>query len=451
MTKQFALVDCNNFYVSCERVFQPSLEKKPVVVLSNNDGCVVARSEEAKALGIGMGVPAFKVKAIVQAHQVKVYSSNYSLYGDLSQRVMQTLAQFAPLEIYSIDEAFLDLSGFAHWSSCELTEYGQQIVNMVRQWVGIPVSIGIAPTKTLAKIANRLAKQMSKATQHSNCASYENFQNSAHSVVEMVTETAQEYALNNLAVADIWGIGRNYSDRLAAVGIHTALQLRDADEHLVKQVMGVVGQRIRLELQGISCFALETEPEPRQETAVFRSFGQPVETLEELKEAAATYTAIAAERLRRDRRAANLLTVSLMTNPFSASSERRSPQQYSHAQYSNATHIKLPVASNDTSELMHHAIEGVETIFKQGYRFKKLGIVLSDLVSADEIQADLFDTKDRVRSQNLMNAIDAINQKMGKGTLKFAAMGMNPSWKVQSKQASCAYTTNWSELPVVKA
>jgi DNA polymerase V len=447
MTKQFALVDCNNFYVSCERVFQPSLERKPVVVLSNNDGCVVARSEEAKALGIGMGVPAFKVRGIIQTHQVRVYSSNYSLYGDLSDRVMETLAQFAPLEIYSIDEAFLDLSGFSHLSSCELTQYGQQIANVVRQWIGIPVSIGIAPTKTLAKIANRLAKKASKASESQDRDSHQN-------VVELLTDTAQEFALANLAVADVWGIGHNYRDRLATVGIHTALQLRDADEHLVKQIMGVVGQRIRLELQGISCFALETEPDPKQETAVFRSFGQPVETLEELKEAAATYTAIAAEKLRRDRSAANLLTVSLITNPFEsinafdADLERRSRPK---PQYSNATHIKLPVATNDTAELMHYALDGVETVFKSGYRFKKLGIILSELVSIDRIQTSLFDDKDRERSKRLMTAIDQINQKMGRGTLKFAAVGMQQPWQLKCKSPSCAYTTNWSELPVVKA
>ncbi|MEE3717956.1 Y-family DNA polymerase [Tumidithrix elongata RA019] len=449
MTKQFALVDCNNFYVSCERVFQPSLERKPVVVLSNNDGCVVARSEEAKALGIGMGVPAFKVQGIIQAHRVKVYSSNYALYGDLSRRVMETLAQFAPLEVYSIDEAFLDLSGFSHWSSCELTAYGEQIVDVVRQWVGIPVSMGIAPTKTLAKIANQLAKRISRAAFSQGSAQHfaQRFaQNSVRSVIELMTDTAQEFALANLAVADVWGIGRNYSDRLAAVGIHTALQLRDADEEMVKQIMGVVGQRIRLELQGISCFALETEPAPKQETAVFRSFGRPVENLEELKEAAATYTAIAAEKLRRDGLAANLLTVSLVTNPFGLDTEGdRAPQ------YRNATHIKLPVASNDTAELMHYALDGVETIFKSGFRFKKLGITLSELVSTDRIQTNLFDRKDRERSQRLMQAIDLVNQKMGKGTLKFAATGMQQRWQLQCKQPSYGYTTNWNELPVVKA
>jgi DNA polymerase V len=467
MTKLFALVDCNNFYVSCERVFNPKLENSPVVVLSNNDGCVVSKSNEAKLLGIKTGAPLFQIKPLVQEHNIAVFSSNYALYGDISRRVMETLTNFtAEMEIYSIDEAFLDLSGFTNMSNqsshkaidSQLTtlpewikndlpvplvrgleaedisefcaeaavSYGHKIRATVKQWTGIPISIGIATTKTLAKIANRMAKKSDKGT------------------VSLTSKVELEAALANTQVIDIWGIGRKYARELVQVGINTALQLRNADEQLVKQVIGTPGSRTMLELRGISCLSLESLPNQRQGTQVFRSFGEPVQSLPELKEAVATYAAIAAEKLRRDRLSASQITISLITNRFS-----------DQPQYRNSITIALPVATNYTPELIHHAIAGLETIFEEGYSFKKLGVILSGIKPAGEIQTDMFDwSNDKSkcdRQTQLMHVVDRVNTNMGTGTLKYAAVGTQAVWKAKADHLSPRYTTNWQELPIAKA
>src|SRR4029434_9630627 len=296
MTGMFALLDCNNFYVSCERLFQPALLGKPVVVLSNNDGCVIARSDEAKALGIPMGLPAFKLADLVKAHPIEVYSSNYTLYGDLSARVMTTLTQWTPdVEVYSIDEAFLK---FATLPPAALTVYGQSMRATIQQWTGIPVSIGIAPTKTLAKLANRLAKR------------------SPQGVVTLTASSEIEATLACTRVEDIWGIGPGYTRRLKLYDIRTAMQLRDANDRWIRQQLGVVGQRTVWELRGISCLPLELCPPPKQSLMVSRSFGRPITSLTEMREAVATYTTRAAEKLRRHDVAAGVVTVFLMTNRF---------------------------------------------------------------------------------------------------------------------------------------
>ncbi|CAA9309126.1 Error-prone, lesion bypass DNA polymerase V (UmuC) [uncultured Leptolyngbya sp.] len=307
-------------YVSCERLFNPKLEEQPVIVLSNNDGCTIARSNEAKKLGIQMGVPAFKLRQLIQDHNIQVYSSNYTLYGDLSSRVMATLDQLAPaVEVYSIDEAFLDLSTLKNH---DLSAYGQHLRSTVHQWTGIPVSIGIGPTKTLAKIANRLAKKLSEA----------------EGVWNLTNCTESLQALASIDVEDVWGIGRQYAKLLRANGMSNALQLRDADQRWIKQKMGVVGLRIVLELGGMSCMPIELCPQPKKMTCVSRSFGRPVESLAELQEAVATYASRAAEKLRRDGLAAWVLTVFVNTNRF-----QDEPQYY------NCSTTYLPVATSDTA------------------------------------------------------------------------------------------------------
>jgi DNA polymerase V len=421
MTAIFALLDCNNFYVSCERLFQPALLGKPVVVLSNNDGCVIARSDEAKALGIPMGLPAFKLTDLLQEHPIEVFSSNYTLYGDLSARVMTTLAQWTPtVEVYSIDEAFLDLTGI---STAALLTYGQTLRATIHQWTGIPVSIGIGPTKTLAKLANRLAKRTVDA----------------QGVVTLISASAIKKTLAQTPVEDLWGIGPGYTRRLKVHDIRTALQLRDANDRWIRQQLGVVGQRIVWELRGISCLPLELCPPPKQSLMVSRSFGRPITTLTEMREAVATYTTRAAEKLRRHGMAAGVVTVFLMTNRFTE-----------EPQYSNSVTIPLPVATQDTAELIRYALRGTEHIFREGYRYQKAGVILTALVPAHQVQPHLFDQTDRERSQKLMAAIDAINTAWGSGTIRYAAVGLRPRWIGQCARRSPRYTTRWNELVVVR-
>ena len=424
MSGLFALVDCNNFYVSCERVFNPGLEGRPTIVLSNNDGCVVSRSPEAKALGIKMGIPAFQVQDLIAKHNIQVYSSNYALYGDMSRRVMNSLNHFVPeVEIYSVDEAFLNLSGFSSLEPDLLLKYVQFMRTKVGQWTGIPVSVGIGTTKTLAKVASYIAKR------------------SPQGITELISDKVQEEAIAQIAVEDVWGIGRKLATRLRTYGIQTALQLRDADEALIKQISGIVGVRVMLELRGISCLPLAIMPIARHGITVSRSFGYPVESLAELKEAAATYIARAGRKLRRERLAANLLSVSLTTNRFNQQTE----------QYSNTMTIGLPVATNYTPELIQYANRALEDIYRPGYRYKKVGILMSELVPSEQIQANFFDRRDRERARKLMQTIDEINLKMGKDAIKFAAEGMEQLWKLRSQYRSPKYTTCWDDLPMVKA
>jgi DNA polymerase V len=383
---------------------------------------VVARSNEAKALGIGMGVPEFQIRPLLRAHHVQVFSSNYTLYGDLSQRVMETLERFSPdLEIYSIDEAFLSLVGFERRN---LTDYGRAIRKTVKQWTGLPVSVGIAETKTLAKIANRVAKRTADTD----------------GVFDLLACPDRDTLLGKVAVEDVWGIGPNYARLLTQQGIATALQLRQADEHWIRKHMGVVGLRMVAELRGRSCLDLEACPVPKQGITCSRSFGRSVSTLAEMEEAVSSYVSRAAEKLRGEGLAATVLTVFVMTNTFTE-----------EPQYRNSVTCTLPVATDTTSELIRAALRGLRTIYRDGYRYKKAGVMFTALVSASQVQPDLFDQQDRPRSKRLITALDAINARWGAGTLDYASSGLTKPWKTQCHRRSPAYTTDWEELPVVNA
>jgi DNA polymerase V len=411
-----ALVDCNNFYVSCERVFNPRLNTQPVAVLSNNDGCIVARSNEVKALGIPMGAPLFQVRSLVHQHQIHLFSSNYPLYGDLSQRVMATLSHFSPdVELYSIDEAFVRLP-----DTPDGEEIAQQMRETIYQWTGIPVSIGIASTKTLAKIANRVAKR-----------------NPQMNGVFVLRPEAEEDVLAALDVADIWGIGRQWSTWLKANDVLTALHLRQAPAEWIQQRMGIVGRRIVLELQGTGCLPLELCPTPHKTRMVSRSFGCVVESLAEVKEAIATYVSMAAVKLRRADQSAKGLTVFL--------------QSHAATKAHPSLSMELPVATNHTPELIHYALRLAEQLFQRGNRYRKAGVMLSDLAPARCVQGDLFeDISQRERSERLMQVMDQVNRKYGTGTLRYAATGLQQRWQMKAERRSPRYTSRWDELLVVE-
>lgn len=415
MSKVFALIDCNNFYVSCERVFNPMLEGKPVLILSNNDGCIVARSNESKQLGIAMGVPVFKIKDLIRKHNIQVWSSNYTLYGDLSYRVQSLLEEFSPkVEVYSIDECFVDFAG-------KDVDDALQLKAIIKQWTGLPVAIGIGPTKTLAKVANRIAKR------------------SGQGVFALACDQQLEQILETIAVGDIWGIGHRLAERLQQVGITQARQLRDADDRLIKKLLGVVGLRTVLELRGFSCLPLELAPSPRQSCVVSRSFARPIETLLEMKEAVATFTAKAAYKLRKDNLAAQHLTVFVSTSRF------KDPY------YSNKKTTSLPVATNHTQELISYALALTEQLYRKGLSFSKAGVIMMKLVSDDHRQLNLFDTRDREQAARLLQDMDQINEQMERGTLRYAAEGLKQGWQTRAEKRSPRWTTQWGELPVVKA
>ncbi len=423
MKNLFALVDCNNFYVSCERVFQPKLKGKPVVVLSNNDGCVIARSEEAKALGIAMGTPYFQYKDLIERQGVYVCSSNYALYGDMSGRVMSVLAQCVhQIEVYSIDEAFLFLSDTGPVIS---TEYARQIRVMVKRWTGIPVSIGIGPTKTLAKIASKVAKKKP------DCGG----------VFDITDHSDADQLLDGVPVADVWGVGRQYAKFLNHRGITTALHLKNAPDRWVLKHMTVMGLRMVLELRGISCIPLKTTPAPKKGISVSRSFGKSVEALDNLKEAIATYTTRAAEKLRADHLIASCVTVFLMTNMFSDG-----------PRYANSLTAECPIPTSYTPDLIHLSHQLLERIYRPGYRYQKTGVIFTGLVPEDRIQLNLFTPASSLdRNQELMHTVDRINGRWGSNTIFFAAAGIKQPWRMRRSMVSPRYTTCWDELPVAHA
>jgi len=421
----FALADCNNFYASCERLFAPRLEGQPVVVLSNNDGCVIARSNEAKALGIPMGAPYFKIEALIRSHGVAVFSSNYTLYGDLSRRVMQVLATFAPRsEIYSIDECFLDFTGLPG----DLTAYGLQLVRTVRQWTGIPVSLGIAPTKTLAKLANRMAKKG---------------QGPAGPVLDWTRLPAPDAALAAIPVEDIWGIASRSGARLRQLGIADALALRNAEPKRLRGVFGVVMERIILELRGISCLPLDSAPPPQKQIMVSRSFGERLTAHDDLRAAVVSFTARAGEKLRARRLCAQALNVFIHTSPFDTT----------RPVYANALTIPLAVPSQDSGLLIRLALLGLARLYRSGYAYQKAGVMLLDLVPAGLQQATLFAPAayDAARSAPLMTVIDRINQTYGRQTIQFGSEALSGQWRMRARLKSPAYTTRWAELPQVRA
>ena len=423
-----ALIDGNNFYVSCERVFQPELEGKPVVVLSNNDGCVVARSAEVKALGVPMGIPWFKLKDLAKQHGIIAKSSNYTLYGDMSQRMHSVIAQFSPeQEIYSIDETFLDLTGFNR----DLVAYGQEIRKRVRQWTGIPVCVGIGSSKTLAKLANHCAKK-----------------SHVSSMADGVTDLNQLSAsglrelFSRIEVGEVWGVGRKIQERLAGMGVETVQQLKESSISRIKKEFNVVLARTVAELNGESCLALEEVAPPKQQIMSSRSFGQPVFVLEDLNEAVVSYTSRACEKLRHQHHVAGSIQVYLRTNPFK-------PDE---PQYNNGVTVKLLHPTNNTFTLAEAALYGLKKIYKLGYAYKKAGIMLTDLCPEHQVPVDLFsgfDLPETQKAKTLMATLDEINAKMGRGTVRSAGEGLRKAWAMRSDNKSQAFTTDWAQLPMV--
>jgi len=419
----FALVDCNNFYASCEKLFRPDLKDTPVVVLSNNDGCVVARSREAKLLGIKMGVPVFQIKAEMQRHGILAFSSNYALYADLSSRVMRTLEEMAPrVEVYSIDEAFLDLTGIE--SAISLVEFGQQVRERIGHWIGITVCVGIAPTKTLAKLANHAAKKY-PATQ---------------GVVDLTNPDRQRRLLALVPVDDVWGVGRRLSKRLNALGITTALDLANASPRAIRDQFSVVLERTVRELNGESCIELEEIPPTKKQIVCSRSFGVKVTQFELLREAVCEYATRATEKLRKEQQQAKVMTVFIRTSPF----------KDNEPQYSNSASGELLIPSCDTRDFIELASHLLKRIWKDGFRYAKAGVMLSDFYDPGMFQPGLFDdVSTRSNSQQLMSVLDTINQS-GAGKVFFAGQGTKKDWSMKREHLSPAYTTRWDQLPRVK-
>jgi DNA polymerase V len=417
MNKTYALVDCNSFYASCEKIFYPSLEKKPVVVLSNNDGCIIARSREAKALGIKMGEPAFKMKELIGKNNVHVFSANFALYGDISERVMNVLSGFTPeIEIYSIDEAFLDLSGVPEE---ELLAFGHKIKNTVLQWTGIPVSIGIAHTKTLAKVANHIAKKSEKS----------------RGVVDLTNQKYIERALEITPVEDIWGMGRQFSKFLRHHNINNALELTKANDSWVKKNLKIIGLRTVEELRGKPCISLELTVPDKQGILTSRSFGSPITHYEDVEEAVSTFASRCAEKLRKQGSCSGVMTVFVMTNRFSKD-----------AKYINSKTIHLPVATNSTPELIEHAVKVLKLLFKKGYKYKKAGVIVTDIIPENEVQCGLWDNISRRKHTDLMKVIDKVSASMGKDMVKFAIQGTRRRWRLKQEMLSRQYTTKWEDI-----
>lgn len=420
--KIFALVDCNNFYVSCERVFNPKLNSVPVVVLSNNDGCVVARSEEAKALGITMGIPYFKVRGIIEANNIRVLSSNYVLYGDMSERVMNILAKYTPgIEYYSIDEAFLDLKDI---SVNNLTEYGKEIRKTIFKNTGIPVSVGIARTKTLSKIANEYVKHNPKL----------------NGVFDIVNFPKMDKLLAHVPIHEIWGIGGAFGRMLMNRKILSAKDFRDASEFFIKDKMGIIGLRTKYELQGVSAVDLDEVLEPKKAIMSSRSFGRYVSELGELEEAISQYTIRAAEKLRQQKSSCNSINVFVMTNHYKLTDKQ-------HAE--NKT-ITLPEPSNYTPELIRYASFLLRKIYKKGYNYIKAGVLLSNIVPESPVQLNAFMfNRDHDKRNRIMKTMDSINKTFGRDSLKIASSGIAQEWAMKRQHISQRYTTNWNELLTV--
>ena len=425
-----AVVDCNSFYCSCERVFKPKLEKSPVVVLSNNDGCIISLSDEAKNMGINMTVPYYMAKPIIEENGVAVFSSNYNLYGDMSRRVMETLKTLLPqesVEVYSVDEAFLDLGQVP---GKELNSLAINLRHRVEMWTGIKVSIGVAPTKVLSKLANRLAKKNKEKT---NC------------VLVLATRDEIDRALGATLVNEIWGIGRRYADKLhERWGITTALELsRMSEEWARKNLGGVVGVRLLKELKGEPCIEMKDPLEKKKMIATTRMFGRPVTELCELKEAVATYTSRVAEKLRRQFCAARVVDVFLVTNDYEGDHYRYNPQTKHKT-------ITLPNATSITSDLIDHAVPLVEKLYSKGSRYLKAGVIMSGLIPDNSIQGNLFVSAAQNMQRVLMSAVDNINFSMRDDTVKYVASGLKRNWKMRQELRSPKYTTRWDELLPVK-
>jgi DNA polymerase V len=418
---KIALLDCNNFYVSCERLFNPKLRKKPVVVLSNNDGIVIARSAEAKKLGIPMGAASFKFRDLFKQHNVIVCSSNYELYADISERIMHTLTELAPaLEIYSIDEAFLDFSTLG----TDPGQYAHYLRSTIERWTSIPSSIGIGSTKTIAKIANQIAKD-----------------NPAHNRVYDLSEQDIDPVLTTIPTEKIWGIGYRTAAKLTHHNVKTALQLKYMPDHWIRKIGTISLLKTVWELRGISCINLQEQHEPKQSIQSSRSFGKEVRNKSEIRQACATYVTRAAEKLRDGGQLCAEISVYIRTSQYVDREQR----------YTGWTTLQLPLATDYTPTLIEHALMGVEQIFRNGFGYKKAGVVLSNLVDAQQQQLDVWvDHQQLDKQKKVMNLIDEVNAKWGDETLTFAACGIEKPWKMQRQLRSPRFTTQWNELLVVR-
>ena len=419
-TKKIGLVDCNSFYVSCERLFNPRIRKKPVVVLSNNDGCIISRSNEAKALGIKMGEPYFKAKDIIVKNKVEVFSSNYSLYGDLSRRVMRTLKRFnTEIEVYSIDEAFIDLSNF---SDIEVEKVGREIRDTVLQWTGIPTSIGIAKTKTLSKVANHIAKKKQSG------------------VTSLIDIENLDPILEKVEINDVWGVGRQLTKFYQKNGIYNAKQLKNKSNTWIKKCSNVLSSRTAMELRGVPCIDLETTQTKRKSCVVSRSFGKRIENFQELKEAVANYCLNASEKIRSESLVAKAITVFVRTSPF----------QRDYGYYSNSKTIDFPIATNNSIETVKTAVSILESIFKNGYRYQKAGVMLTGLRN-DDGRKNLFSSEKDEKIKSLMRSIDNTNYRYGRSTLSLASAGVHKKWNMRRQYSSKIDTADFYCLPTIRA
>ncbi|STQ70767.1 translesion error-prone DNA polymerase V subunit UmuC [Hafnia alvei] len=420
----FALVDVNSFYASCEAVFRPDLHGKPIVVLSNNDGCVIARSAEAKKLGVTMGAPYFKQRRLFEQHGVHVFSSNYSLYGDMSQRVMLLLEAMVPrVEVYSIDEAFMDLRGVSHCHNLEA--FGHQIREQIKRGTHLAVGIGIAPTKTLAKLANHAAKQWPQTT----------------GVVDLSNKLRQRKLMALIPVEEVWGVGRQISKSLRTQGIDTALKLAEMDLAYVRRNYTVVLERTVRELRGESCLNIEDAVSAKQQIVCSRSFGERITEYQDLKEAICSYAERAAEKLRGERQFCKHVSTFIKTSPFAAH----------ELHYNNLASARLEIPTNDTRDIIKHALICLDHIWKPDKRYQKGGVMLGDFYDHGISQLNLFDEcNPKPNSEALMKVLDEINNK-GRGKIWFAGQGIKRDWQMKRNMLSPAYTTRFSELPIVMA
>lgn len=416
------LADCNNFYASCERVFRPDLRTVPIAVLSNNDGCVIARSKELKDLGIKMGVPYFQMKEIMRKHRIAVFSSNYELYGDMSNRVMSQLATFVPeTEVYSIDECFLNFSGMSHYN---LDEYGKQIVSEVSNGTGIPISLGIAPTKTLAKVANKFAKK------------YPGYKGSC--LID--SEEKHIKALQLTKIGDIWGVGHRHEKRLNTYGIKTAYDLAMAPQKWVRQQLTVVGERMWKELRGISSIEMEIETPAKKSICTSRAFGEMATDIEKLKEAIANFASLCTAKLRKQHSCTSTVMVFIHTNNFNPNVP----------QYAKNIVVKLPTPTNITNEIVGYALAGLEKIYKPGYAYKKAGVIIMETSPESAIQQNMFDTFDRERHSKIMPILDRLNSGFNRNLLVLGTQIGKHTWKMKQDHRSPCYTTRVNDFIHIK-
>jgi DNA polymerase V len=418
----YALVDCNNFYVSCERVFQPQLNGKPVVVLSNNDGCIISRSNEAKALGIPMGAPEFQVRYLIKQHDIHVFSSNYALYGDLSHRVMKILENYTPnVEVYSIDEAFLNFSGM---TIPDLNVYGSEIQRRILKWLSIPVGIGFAPTKALSKVANKIAKKFPERT---------------NGIYVIDTEEKRIKALKWTKIEDVWGIGFRLTKKMQAKNINTAYDFTlPHNEAFICREMGVVGMRLKYELEGKSVLEME-EPKAKKNIAVTRSFEKDISDFNELKERVVTFASVCSEKLRKQNSCCNAVILYLRKDKFKANGER----------YSFYRMQTLPFSSNTSFSISQIAISMLKDLYQEGTAYKKAGIIVSEIVPSSQRQFKLFD-EENPKYQKLMEVMDAVQAKTGERKIRLASQDLKRTWKMKQNHLSNRYTTNFNELLEVK-